>query len=382
MALIIFANVVPALPRPSHSIEWAEEVARHLMIWLTFLGAGRCCASAATSRVENLQDALPRAGARRLRGASSRCCCSPSSASWSWYGVLYMERTQYQTHRRDADLVRLDLRAMPVGGLLLVLHLAAASCGAMSRGACSPPSRLSTPTAKRARSEGPADPMGASLRCSSSSGRACSSPSACRWRSRLACATLAALSLGGTFPLFVVMKEMFTGIDSFPLMAVPFFILAAELMSGGSLTEVLLRFAEPVRRPQARRPGLHQRPVADVLLRHLGLGAGRRRRAGRDDDPHDGQGRLRPRLRRGADRGDRDRRADHPAVDHHDHLRAAGRSVSVGALFMAGFLPGLLIAAAMASSTTASRCAATIAATGRARRCARCCSTRGRRCRR
>jgi len=41
----------------------------------------------------------------------------------------------------------------------------------------------------------------------------------------------------------VLLKETFTGIDSFPLMAVPFFILAAELMSGGSLTEVLLRFA-------------------------------------------------------------------------------------------------------------------------------------------
>jgi tripartite ATP-independent transporter DctM subunit len=36
---------------------------------------------------------------------------------------------------------------------------------------------------------------------------------------------------------------MFSGIDSFPLMAVPFFILAAELMSGGALTTVLLRFA-------------------------------------------------------------------------------------------------------------------------------------------
>lgn len=47
----------------------------------------------------------------------------------------------------------------------------------------------------------------------------------------------------GQFPMLVVLKETFTGIDSFPLMAVPFFILAAELMSGGSLTLVLLRFA-------------------------------------------------------------------------------------------------------------------------------------------
>jgi len=56
-------------------------------------------------------------------------------------------------------------------------------------------------------------------------------------------ATIAALLVTGAYPMFVLLKETFTGMDSFPLMAVPFFILAAELMSGGSLTEVLLRFA-------------------------------------------------------------------------------------------------------------------------------------------
>ena len=59
----------------------------------------------------------------------------------------------------------------------------------------------------------------------------------------LGLSTLTAVALGTDFPLFVLLKETFTGIDSFPLMAVPFFILAAELMTGGSLTEVLLRFA-------------------------------------------------------------------------------------------------------------------------------------------
>ena len=59
----------------------------------------------------------------------------------------------------------------------------------------------------------------------------------------LGLATVTALGLSGNFPMLVVLKETFTGIDSFPLMAVPFFILAAELMSGGSLTEVLLKFA-------------------------------------------------------------------------------------------------------------------------------------------
>ncbi len=59
----------------------------------------------------------------------------------------------------------------------------------------------------------------------------------------LGMATAATLILAENYPLMVLLKETFTGIDSFPLMAVPFFILAAELMSGGSLTEVLLRFA-------------------------------------------------------------------------------------------------------------------------------------------
>jgi len=59
----------------------------------------------------------------------------------------------------------------------------------------------------------------------------------------LGLSTAATLILAESYPLMVLLKETFTGIDSFPLMAVPFFILAAELMSGGSLTEVLLRFA-------------------------------------------------------------------------------------------------------------------------------------------
>ena len=59
----------------------------------------------------------------------------------------------------------------------------------------------------------------------------------------LAAAALLAVAIDDRYTAIVVLKEMFTGIDSFPLLAVPFFILAAELMTGGKLTEVLLRFA-------------------------------------------------------------------------------------------------------------------------------------------
>jgi len=44
-------------------------------------------------------------------------------------------------------------------------------------------------------------------------------------------------------PLEVVAQRMFTGIDSFPLMAVPFFILAGDLMNRGGTTIRLINFA-------------------------------------------------------------------------------------------------------------------------------------------
>lgn len=59
----------------------------------------------------------------------------------------------------------------------------------------------------------------------------------------IAIAAFAALTFASTYPSLVVVKEMFTGLDSFPLLAVPFFILAAEIMSGGAMTAILLRFA-------------------------------------------------------------------------------------------------------------------------------------------
>lgn len=74
----------------------------------------------------------------------------------------------------------------------------------------------------------------------------------------LACIALLALGVpvafalgGGTLlamawqhvPLVALPKYLFSGIDLFALEAVPFFILTADLMTGGELSTVLLRFA-------------------------------------------------------------------------------------------------------------------------------------------
>ncbi|PSL21149.1 TRAP transporter large permease [Shimia abyssi] len=56
-------------------------------------------------------------------------------------------------------------------------------------------------------------------------------------------AGLSAIFINGGLNPLVATQRMFAGIDSFPLMAVPFFILASELMTACGLTNALLRFA-------------------------------------------------------------------------------------------------------------------------------------------
>jgi tripartite ATP-independent transporter DctM subunit len=55
-------------------------------------------------------------------------------------------------------------------------------------------------------------------------------------------ATVSAMLAHG-LPMVAIAQKALTGIDSFALLALPFFLLAAELMSGGSLSQVLLRLA-------------------------------------------------------------------------------------------------------------------------------------------
>ena len=59
-------------------------------------------------------------------------------------------------------------------------------------------------------------------------------------------AGLAAMIVMGPIPLQVIAQKLFTGIDSFPLMAIPFFILSGELMGKGGITERLMKLADCV----------------------------------------------------------------------------------------------------------------------------------------
>src|SRR5437762_13741002 len=56
-------------------------------------------------------------------------------------------------------------------------------------------------------------------------------------------ASLTYVMLSGTVPDFVVIHRMIGGIDSFPLLAVPFFILAGNLMNVGGITTRIYNFS-------------------------------------------------------------------------------------------------------------------------------------------
>ena len=49
---------------------------------------------------------------------------------------------------------------------------------------------------------------------------------------------------GETRYFAALLARFYNGIDSFPLLAVPFFILAGELMNSGGITAAIVRFAQ------------------------------------------------------------------------------------------------------------------------------------------
>jgi len=120
MATMVFANVALRY-LTSQSIEWAEEVARHLMIWLTFLGAGPVLRYGGHIAVDNLQDALPRRGAVAVRALIALLLLG-FFGFMIWWGGLYALRARYQTTAATQIPFGWVYAAMPVGGVLLVVH--------------------------------------------------------------------------------------------------------------------------------------------------------------------------------------------------------------------------------------------------------------------
>ena len=59
-------------------------------------------------------------------------------------------------------------------------------------------------------------------------------------------ASVIGIGVSDRLPLLLVAQRMFTGIDSFPLMAIPLFILAGNLMSAGGISQRLVDLAKSI----------------------------------------------------------------------------------------------------------------------------------------
>ena len=113
MACIVFANVVLRYTT-GDSIVWAEEVARHLMIWGTFLGAGLVLRFGGHVAIDNLHNAVSTRTARVIRmvvvaGVGLFCLVM------AYFSVLYVWATRFQTTAATDVPMAWIYVAMPVG---------------------------------------------------------------------------------------------------------------------------------------------------------------------------------------------------------------------------------------------------------------------------
>lgn len=120
MSVIIFTNVGLRY-LTNESIQWAEEVARHLMIWLTFIGCGPVLRYGGHIAIENLQDALPQAWARTLR-LLIVVLMMGLFGFFIYFGWDYMDRTQYQLTPATQISFAFIYLALPLGMAMSLVH--------------------------------------------------------------------------------------------------------------------------------------------------------------------------------------------------------------------------------------------------------------------
>jgi tripartite ATP-independent transporter DctM subunit len=163
--------------------------------------------------------------------------------------------------------------------------------------------------------------------------------------------SLAALWIHGGFPLMMVIQRLYAGVDSFPLMAVPLFMIAGALMEAGGISRRVVSLAEAL---VGWLPG----GLAAVSVVSAMFFAGISGSAAADTAAV-GTILIPSMIRRGYDRG------------FAGAVQAAGGSIgviippsipmiifgfltgaSIGKLFAAGLLPGLLMGASLMAVST------------------------------
>ncbi len=120
MAVLVFTNVCLRY-FTNHSITWSDEVSRHLMIWLTFIGAGLTLRHGGLVAIDNLQAVLGERQARALRALVAAIMII-FFLTMIWAGKIYVERTMFQTTPSTRIPFGYIYLAMPIGFGLLIIH--------------------------------------------------------------------------------------------------------------------------------------------------------------------------------------------------------------------------------------------------------------------
>lgn len=121
MSTIVFANVSLRY-LTNFSIPWAEEVARYMMVWMTFLGAGLTLRYGGHVAIGNLMDALqPRA--QRLLRLVIVVGLLAFFVVMIWVGYNYAMRMRFQLTPATRIPFSYVYAAIPVGFALLAVHL-------------------------------------------------------------------------------------------------------------------------------------------------------------------------------------------------------------------------------------------------------------------
>lgn len=121
MSVIVFTNVAMRY-LADYSFVWAEELARYLMIWMTFLGAGLVLRFGGHVGIDSIHHVLPRRVAQVLR-VGLALLMTAFFAAMGWHGLDYMEIAQYQTTPALGLPFSYVYAVFPVGFGLLIVHL-------------------------------------------------------------------------------------------------------------------------------------------------------------------------------------------------------------------------------------------------------------------
>ncbi len=121
MVVVTFVNVVLRYTGEV-SFLWAEEVGRHLMIWLAFIGGGLALRNGAHIGVDSLERSLPPRAARGVRAAIA-LILSVLFVALMIEGIDYAWRTRFQASAALQISMAGVYAGMPMGCLLMLAHL-------------------------------------------------------------------------------------------------------------------------------------------------------------------------------------------------------------------------------------------------------------------